>query len=162
MSARSSVLLGLLVALLGVSIAAAATGFGRDEENPPRRLATADAYAAIRPDMAQERIDLEFLLIHARLDTDAELGDQLAALAGRSAEQAAALAAIDPPSSIADLVAVLQRAVADQADALRRVAREARSHGPEAVRAAQSQLRAQAERILDARRRLETSFLIGS
>lgn len=162
MSARSAVLLGLLLALVGVSIAAAATGFGRDDQDRSPRLATADAYAAIRPDMVQERIDLEFLLIHARLDTNGELGEQLAALADRSDEQAAALAAIEPPSSIAGLVTVLQRAVADQAASLRLLARAARQRGPDAVRAAQPALRVQAERIRDARRRLETSFLIGS
>lgn len=162
MSARSITLLVLLLALAGVSIAAAATSIRSDSDPVPSRTATQQQYSSIKDGLAQQRIELEFLLLHARLRDDAELAGELGELARTSAEQAEVLAAIDPPSSIAGLVQELHTAVAEQTAALRAVARRTRTDGPPAARAASAALLAQTARILQARQRLENSFVIGS
>ncbi|MDO8185033.1 hypothetical protein Q5424_02795 [Conexibacter sp. JD483] len=161
-SVRNILLLTLALALSAVSIAAAAGRFAGDPTDAPSRVATQTAYQSIRDDLVQEAYDLEFLLIHVRLNTPAELGEQISALAGRSREQARTLAATAPPPMIADLVSTLREQLSAQSRALARLAGPARAHGPDVVRAARSRLRAQAERILDARRRLATAFLVGS
>jgi hypothetical protein len=164
MSKRAALAVRLLIAFLTLATAAVVTGCGGSggDAGPPRRIATQEGYEAIKGDLEQQRVDIEFLLLHARLHTAADLADELARLAGTSAEHAAALAALDPPSSIAELVAVLQRAVDTQTRSLRAVARAARTDGPPAARTATPRLMTQSERILQARRRLETSFVIGS
>lgn len=161
-STRNSLLLLTLAVVLGaVSIAAAAGSFAPDPAHQPSRVATQTAYETISDDMTAEAYDLEFLLIHVRLDSPAELGDQLAALSDRRRRQAAALGGTAPPSAIAGLVATLRRELSTQATTLAALATVARRAGPDPVRTARTRLRAQSERIARARTRLQTSFLIG-
>lgn len=162
-SARTTALATLAIVTAAIAVATAAGAFSRaDGTAGPSRVRTAAIYEQIRGDLRQEAYDLEFLLIHVRLDTPAELGAELSRLARGSRAQADALAGAGPPATIAGLVATLRGQLAAQARTLARLAGAARTAGPDPVRAARPALRAQAERVLDARRRLETAFLIGS
>ncbi|MDO8210850.1 hypothetical protein [Conexibacter sp. CPCC 206217] len=152
---------GLVVATFVAVLAVTGCGSSGTSKPPPRRMATQEAYDAIKADMGEQRIDIQFLLLHARLNTPAELSQQLGRLADASREQEAVLAAIDPPTSIALLVGTLHSAVAAQTATLRQVARASRSEGPPAARAAAARLLRQSARIVAARQRLENSFLIG-
>lgn len=162
-SARTMLLSAVAAVLAAVTIAAAAGGFARDDDGAgPSRIATQAAFERVRADLGSEADELEFLLIHYRQFTATELGDQLAALGQRSRGQASTLGAVTPPPLLAGLVVTLRRHLAAQAVALTALAGRARVEGEDAVRAARPALRAQAEQIVDARRRLQTAFLIGS
>lgn len=161
-SARNTLLLALAAVLAAVTAATVAGAFSRGDAAGSSRIATQSAYERVRADLGAEADDLEFLLIHYRQFTATELGDQLAALGTRSREQASTLGAVRPPPAIGDLVATLRGHLAAQASALTALAARARVQGEDAVRTARPALRDQAELILDARRRLQTAFLIGS
>jgi hypothetical protein len=161
-SARNPLLLALAAVLAAVTVATVAGAFSRGDAAGSSRIATQSAYERVRADLGAEADELEFLLIHYRQFTSAELGDQLAALGRRSRAQARTLGEASPPPAIGGLVATLRGHLAAQAAALTALAGRARVEGEDAVRAARPALRAQAEQILDARRRLQTAFLIGS
>jgi hypothetical protein len=162
MSGRAIAWLGLVGVIVAVAFAAVAAGFGSDPENPPPHLATEIAYRSIKGGLEQQRYDLEFLILHARLQTNAGLAQELRELAATSREQAATLAATSPPPVLLSAVGRLRETIAAQTASLDAVARVAPRQGPPALRAAQERLRAESDRILDARRQLELALRAGS